>query len=198
MENSSKKKLRFLRENQRKNLFLKNYFKKDYSTFQNEKIIDESGWFISIIGYSINRDLGIYDSLGHINRRQKRLKFKRSKKNSRKLNKNRRKLWIIGVIISILNAIFIIMTRLFRHFEKENTFQDSKEDVNNSTNDIYLQIFVKLPEGKTIIIPFTQELFNELNIENIKIYLQNKTNIPCEMQRLIYLGRQLEDDKTRG
>ena len=69
--------------------------------------------------------------------------------------------------------------------------------MNNST--IYFnyyniggQYFVKTLSGKTI----TLDLNCNDTVLNIKRKIQNKEGIPIEQQRIIYAGRQLEDNKT--
>jgi hypothetical protein len=60
----------------------------------------------------------------------------------------------------------------------------------NKADDGKIQFFVKTLSGKTIVVEQTPDM----TIEDVKKFIASTEQIPVEQQRLIFHGKNLEDD----
>lgn len=95
------------------------------------------------------------------------------------------------------------MTKIKLAYSREKAYDPTvfikvEDEYNPSEEDpIYhgsMQLFIKTLTGKTITI----DCEGSDTIENIKFKIQDKEGVPPDLQRLIYRGKRIKDEKTLG
>ena len=83
--------------------------------------------------------------------------------------------------------------RLRRCAQLEKTRQkNAEDDLHGLEQGIAFQVFIKSLTGTT----FTLVVRNEDSVQNLKEKIQDKQGIPLDRQRIVFAGKELQDDRT--
>ncbi|CAF4919145.1 unnamed protein product, partial [Rotaria sp. Silwood1] len=112
---------------------------------------------------------------------------------------NLRKLPNTELTLSILGRSFQILksndTVLSRQLYEENhiiTAHVLQEKIDTAEPTSYFMILVKLLTGRTLMLYVN----SDMTIANVKHLIHEKTDIPIDNQRVIFTGKQLDNDRT--
>lgn len=81
------------------------------------------------------------------------------------------------------------------HNQNPNARDSTQQDGTEASERGGFQVFIRNLEGKTRVINNVKSL---LTIKQLKLKVQDVLGVPIEEQRLIYGGKQLEDDVRDG
>ena len=101
----------------------------------------------------------------------------------------------LGMLEHLLNAISSRMKVLTTELQKRAAMlhaREAAEQLEQDKSQAHKQIFVKTLSGRTIELM----VHDIMSVATIKLLIQEKEGCPPDAQRLVFAGKQLEDDKT--